>query len=179
MKRMIMWAVALFVMVSAANAQLKKGDLLVGGNIGLTLDIGSTEVVSGWGVVRSSTDVDVTFSLSPGVNYMLLTDNWYVGGELGLSVAPGGASIFAIGPCGGYYVPFNKTIGMMNTLSMGFGVAENTFAFSFGYTPGLIISLSSKTYLTTSLGSLGYNSGQKSFSINLLRGASLGFVYVF
>ena len=42
MKRMIMWAVALFVMVSAANAQLKKGDLLVGGNIGLTLDIGST-----------------------------------------------------------------------------------------------------------------------------------------
>ena len=105
MKRMIMWAIGLLVMVSAANAQLKKGDLLVGGNIGLTLDIGSTEVVSGWGVVRSSTDVDVTFSLSPGVNYML-TDNWYVGGELGLSVAPGGASIFAIGPCGGYYVPF-------------------------------------------------------------------------
>ena len=178
MKRMIMWAIGLLVMVSAANAQLKKGDLLVGGNIGLTLDIGSTEVVSGWGVVRSSTDVDVTFSLSPGVNYML-TDNWYVGGELGLSVAPGGASIFAIGPCGGYYVPFNKTIGMMNTLSMGFGVAENTFAFSFGYTPGLLISLSNKIFLTTSLGSLGYNSGQKSFSINLLRGASLGFCYVF
>ena len=64
MRRMIMWAIGLLVMVSAANAQLKKGDLIVGGNIGLTLDIGSTEVVSGWGVVRSSTDVDVTFIFS-------------------------------------------------------------------------------------------------------------------
>ena len=69
-------------MVSAANAQLKKGDLLVGGNIGLTLNIGESEGFS------DETDVDVTFSLTPGVTYML-TDNWYIGGELGVSVGPG------------------------------------------------------------------------------------------
>lgn len=89
MKRMIMWLIGLLVMVSTANAQLRKGDLLVGGNIGLTLDIGSSESVNGWGVVSNSTDVDVTFSLTPAINYML-TDNWYIGGGLGLSVAPGG-----------------------------------------------------------------------------------------
>ena len=68
---MIMWAIGLLVMVSAANAQLKKGDLLVGGNIGLTLNIGESEGFS------DETDVDVTFSLTPGVTYML-TDNWYI-----------------------------------------------------------------------------------------------------
>lgn len=175
---MIMWAIGLLVMVSAANAQLKKGDLIVGGSVGLMLDIGESESVDFWGAPTSSTDVDVTFSLIPGVTYML-TDNWYIGGELGLSVAPGGASVFTIGPNGGYYVPFNKTIGMMNTVGMGFGVAEKSFAFTFGYTPGLLVSLSRKMYLSASLGSLGYNSGTKSFSINLLGGASLGFYYVF
>ena len=178
MKRMIMWLIGLFIMVSAANAQLRKGDLLVGGNIGLTLNIGSSESVNGWGVVSNSTDVDVTFSLTPGINYML-TDNWYIGGALGLSVAPGGASLFTIGPDGGYYVPFNRTIGMMNTVGMGFGVLEKTFAFTFGYTPELVISLSNKFYLSTSLGSLGYNSGGKSFTISMLREATLGFFYVF
>ena len=159
-----MWAIGLLVMVSAANAQLKKGDLLVGGNIGLTLNIGESEGFS------DETDVDVTFSLTPGVNYML-TDNWYIGGELGVSVGPGSTSTFTLGPSGGYYVPFNKTIGMMNT--------DKDFAFSFGYVPGLLISISDKMYLSTSVGSLGYNSGSKSFFINLLRGASLGFYYVF
>lgn len=178
MKRMIMLVIGLLVMVSAANAQLKKGDLIVGGSVGLMLDIGESESVDFWGAPTSSTDVDVTFSLIPSVTYML-TDNWYIGGELGLSVAPGGASMFTIGPSGGYYVPFNKTIGMMNTVGMGFGVVEKDFAFTFGYTPGLFISLSRKMYLSTSLGSLGYNSGGKSFSINLLGGASLGFHYVF
>lgn len=172
MKRMIMWAIGLLVMVSAANAQLKKGDLIVGGSIGLGLNIGESEGF------RNETDVDVSFSLSPGVNYML-TDNWCIGGALGLSIAPDGTSSFHIGPSGGYYVPFNKRIGMMNTVGMGFGVVGTEFAFSFGYTPGLFISLSDKMYLSTSLGSLGYNSGSKSFSINLLTGASLGFNYVF
>ena len=120
----------------------------------------------------------MTFSINPGVSYML-TDNWCIGGGLGLSVSPGGTSVFTIGPSGGYYVPFNKTIGMMNSVSMGFGVVESAFAFSFGYTPGLLISLSDKMYLSTSLGSLGYNSGRKAFSISLLGGASLGFNYVF
>ena len=143
---MIMWAIGLLVMVSAANAQLKKGDLLVGGNIGLTLNIGESEGFS------DETDVDVTFSLTPG---------------------------FTLGPSGGYYVPFNKTIGMMNTVGMGFGAVDKDFAFSFGYVPGLIFSVSDKVYLSTSFGSLGYNSGSKSFFINLLRGASLGFYYVF
>ena len=178
MKRMIMWLIGLLVMVSTANAQLRKGDLLVGGNIGLTLDIGSSESVNGWGVVSNSTDVDVTFSLTPGVTYML-TDNWYIGGELGVSVGPGTTSTFTLGPSGGYYVPFNKTIGMMNTVGMGFGAVDKDFAFSFGYVPGLLISISDKMYLSTSVGSLGYNSGSKSFFISLLRGASLGFYYVF
>ena len=178
MKRMIMWAIGLLVMVLAANAQLKKGDLIVGGSVGLMLDIGESESVDFWGAPTSSTDVDVTFSLIPSVTYML-TDNWYIGGELGLSVAPGGASMFTIGPSGGYYVPFNKTIGMMNTVGMGFGAVDKDFAFSFGYVPGLIFSVSDKVYLSTSFGSLGYHSGSKSFFINLLRGASLGFYYVF
>ena len=172
MRRMIMWAIGLLVMVSAANAQLKKGDLLVGGNIGLTLNIGESEGFS------DETDVDVTFSLTPGVTYML-TDNWYISGELGVSVGPGSTSTFTLGPSGGYYVPFNKTIGMMNTVGMGFGAVDKDFAFSFGYVPGLLISISDKMYLSTSFGSLGYNSGSKSFFINLLRGASLGFYYVF
>ena len=106
-----MWAIGLLVMVSAANAQLKKGDLIVGGNIGLTLDIGESEGFT------NETDVDVIFSLTPGVTYML-TDNWYIGGELGVSVGPGSTSTFTLGPSGGYYVPFNKTIGMMNTVGM-------------------------------------------------------------
>ena len=178
MKRMIMWLIGLLVMVSTANAQLRKGDLLVGGNIGLTLDIGSSESVNGWGVVSNSTDVDVTFSLTPAINYML-TDNWYIGGGLGLSVAPGGASLFTIGPSGGYYVPFNRTIGMMNTVGMGVGVLEKTFTFTFGYTPELASSLSNRMYLITALGSLGYNSGSKSFTISLLREATLGFCYAF
>ena len=169
---MIMWAIGLLVMVSAANAQLKKGDLIVGGNIGLTLNIGESEGFS------DETDVDVTFSLTPAINYML-TDNWYIGGGLGLSVAPGGASLFTIGPSGGYYVPFNRTIGMMNTVGMGFGVLEKTFTFTFGYTPELAISLSNRMYLITALGSLGYNSGSKSFTISLLREATLGFCYAF
>lgn len=172
MKRMIMWAIGLLVMVSAANAQLKKGDLIVGGNIGLTLNIGESEGFS------DETDVDVTFSLTPGVTYML-TDNWYIGGELGVSVGPGTTSTFTLGPSGGYYVPFNKTIGMMNTVGMGFGAVDKDFAFSFGYAPGLLFSVSDKMYLSTSVGSLGYNSGSKSFFISLLRGASLGFYYVF
>ena len=95
MKRMIMWAIGLLVMVSAANAQLKKGDLIVGGNIGLTLNIGESEGFS------DETDVDVTFSLTPGVTYML-TDNWYIGGELGVSVGPGSTSTFTLGPNGGW-----------------------------------------------------------------------------
>ena len=178
MKRLIILAIGLLVIVSAANAQLKKGDLIVGGSVGLTLDIRESESVNFWGVSTGGTNVDVTFSINPGVSYML-TDNWCIGGGLGLSVSPGGTSVFTIGPSGGYYVPFNKTIGMMNSVNMGFGVVESAFAFSFGYTPGLLISLSDKMYLSTSLGSLGYNSGRKAFSISLLGGASLGFGYVF
>ena len=131
-----------------------------------------------WKHRSNETDVDVTFSLTPGVTYML-TDNWYIGGELGVSVGPGSTSTFTLGPSGGYYVPFNKTIGMMNTVGMGFGAVDKDFAFSFGYVPGLLISISDKMYLSTSVGSLGYNSGSKSFFISLLRGASLGFYYVF
>ena len=116
------------------------------GNIGLTLNIGESEGFS------DETDVDVTFSLTPGVTYML-TDNWYIGGELGVSVGPGTTSTFTLGPSGGYYVPFNKTIGMMNTVGMGFGAVDKDFAFSFGYVPGLIFSVSDKVYLSTSFGS--------------------------
>ncbi len=174
MKRVIMWAIALF-MVSAANAQLSKGDLLVGGNIGLGLDITDTGA-DFWG--NSGTDVSVSFVLSPELRYMF-TDNWNVGGSVCLIVAPGGTSEFSIGPVGGYYVSFNKIFGMMNTVGMGFGVANKKFAFSFAYTPALTISLSKKMYLASSLASMGYNSGNKAFSINLLRGGALGFYYVF
>ena len=69
-----MLVIGLLVMVSAANAQLKKGDLIVGGSVGLMLDIGESESVDFWGAPTSSTDVDVTFSLIPSVTYML-TDN--------------------------------------------------------------------------------------------------------
>ena len=175
MKRMIMWAIGLLVMVSAANAQLRKGDLLVGGSIGLGLDM-VDRGVDIWG--NGGTDVNVNFALSPGMQYML-TDNWYIGGSLLLAVAPGGSSTFMIGPGGGYYVPFNKNIGMMNTVGMGFGAANKKFAFLFQYSPELVISLSKKMYLTASLASMGYNSGSKSFSINLLNGGTLGFYYVF
>lgn len=175
MKRMIMWAIGLLVMVSTANAQLRKGDLLVGGSIGLALDITDTETDI-WG--KGGTDVNVTFGLAPEVLYML-SDNWYIGGALGLTTAPGGESAFIIGPEGGYYVPFNKNIGMTNTVSMGFGAVDKDFAFSFAYTPSLAITLSKRMYLTASMASMGYNSGSKAFSINLLRGGTLGFFYVF
>ncbi len=79
MKRMIMWAIGLLVMVSTANAQLRKGDLLVGGSIGLALDITDTETDI-WG--KGGTDVNVTFGLAPEVLYML-SDNWYIGGGIG------------------------------------------------------------------------------------------------
>ena len=85
---------------------------------------------TGAGIIgEKGTDVNVTFGLGPEVVYML-SDNWYIGGGLGLTAAPDGESTFTIGPEGGYYVPFNKNIGMMNTISMGFGAVDKDFAFS-------------------------------------------------
>ena len=42
MKRIIMLVISLLAIVSAANAQLRKGDLIVGGNIGLILRVSAT-----------------------------------------------------------------------------------------------------------------------------------------
>lgn len=94
MKRFILMALSLFLMTTAVNAQLSKGDFLVGGGVGLVLDIGNSGDGGIWG--GSSTDVDVTFALSPSVMYMI-TDNWYFGGGLDLGVTPsvgGTATIF-------------------------------------------------------------------------------------
>ena len=179
MKRFILMLLSLFFMATAVNAQLSKGDFLVGGGVGLVLDIGNSGDGGIWG--GSSTDVDVTFALSPSVMYMI-TDNWYFGGGLDLGVTPsvgGTATIFSIGPEGGYHVSFNKTLGLFNSLEMDFGVAEKAFFFGFNYYPKLSIALSDKTYLTATLAGVGYNSSSESFSIKLLTQTAIGFYYAF
>ena len=99
MKRFIILAISLLFMVSAANAQLSKGDLLVGGAVCLSLDISGGNDIFGGG-----TDADVSFALEPSLLYML-SDNWYFGGGLGLVVSPPvnveSATVFSLGPVGG------------------------------------------------------------------------------
>ncbi len=177
MKRFIILAISLLFMVSAANAQLSKGDLLVGGAVCLSLDISGGNDIFGGG-----TDADVSFALEPSLLYML-SDNWYFGGSLGLGVSPTvngeSATVFSLGPEGGYYVPFNKTLGLFNSIRMDFGVMEKDFFFGFNFIPKLAVALSDKFILTSSLASLGYNSGSETFSINLLDMATIGFYYTF
>ena len=49
MKRFILMLLSLFFMATAVNAQLSKGDFLVGGGVGLVLDIGNSGDGGIWG----------------------------------------------------------------------------------------------------------------------------------
>ena len=177
MKKLFSLLLCLSAMFAGSVVAQDKGDMFIGGNLGL----GVTTIGDGSYSVSS-----VTFSLAPEYSYFV-ADNFRIGAELDLSIAEG-VTTFTVAPTFAYYVKLVDKLYYTPEFTIGGGLAANdgysvgVFAFDLDlfaleYMPsnhiGLSLSLVNMSYALIPEASVS------TFHFVLLTSPEVGFRYYF
>lgn len=177
MKKLFSLLLCLCAMFAGNVVAQEKGDMIVGGSLGL----GVTSVDDGDYALSA-----LTFSIAPEYSYFV-ADNFRIGAELSLSIAEGITS-FTVSPTFAYYVKLvdklyytpEFTIGGGLMASDGYSVGAFTFGldlFALEFMPskhvGLSLSLVNMSYVL--LPEVSFST----FHFGLLTSPEIGFRYYF
>ena len=149
----------LSMFAATANAQ-SKGDMYVGGNLGLRVSSGTT------------------FTINPEFGYFV-ADKWKVGAELGFTTVGNRFSVMA---SGAYYLRIVDNLYYTPGVAIGGGFAKNANSFTVDLRLGAIeFQPVDNIALSLNVVNLDYTRIYKSNNVafNLLYSPSIGFRYYF
>ena len=180
MKKLLLTAIALMVVMGAFAQQ--KGDIYIGGNLG----VGVTSTI-----MESESATAVEFTIQPNMGYFV-ADKFMIGFGLGYSILGGDGTThtLTLGPKLSYFVPLCDKLYYTPSLDIlfccavldgysipGFGLGANIVGFEYQPTEhiGLSASLLSLDYVMLSKNGLTLNT----VDFGLTLSPSIGFKYYF